>query len=111
MFAPAIWFGANGAFQTLASNADGGLDPEPGVRSQGTWTTGCDVSSGPSDPCSNIVVQVHTAAGDQNPSGCFGGAISFETSPRRMYVLDSPKEWCSAASDVDDFDMWLVPLQ
>lgn len=111
MFAPAIWLGANGSFQTLAVNADGGLDPEPGVRTQGTWTTGCDVSSGPSDPCSHIVVRMDTTGGDQSPDGCFGGSISFESSPRRMYVLDSPKEWCSAASAVDDFDMWLVPLQ
>jgi len=121
MFAPGILFEGNGNFERLAMTDDGGLQTGVGLLSQGTWKTWCyntDYSLVPDankKPCSGtsfygIDVQAHTVGGDDSPANCFVGAINFESSPARAYVIDPPGEWCSAAFGSDVFDFWLVPL-
>ncbi len=114
MLRPGILLGSYGSFHTLAADGDGGLEAGTGVTSQGTWSASCSVSSDitSADPCpgaGDIVVSLHTVAGDTSTAGCFGGPISFETSPRRMFALDSPQEWCTIQGPAD-FGLWLVAL-
>jgi hypothetical protein len=113
MFAPGIRFASDGTFETFGGDADGGVVVAPGVQTQGQWSTSCETSSSitGSQPCAgNIVVHLQTVGGNTSPAGCFGGAISFEASPRRMYVVDSPAEWCDVQYAGGDFDLWLVAV-
>jgi len=122
MFAPGILFESDGTFQRLAMTDDGGVQAGIGLLSQGTWSTWCynvDPSFVPdyyTRPCSGtsfygIDVDAHTVGGDDSPANCFVGAINFESSPARAYVIDPPGEWCSVAYASDIWDFWLVPLQ
>jgi hypothetical protein len=120
MFAPGIRFEANGNFETLAMNSDGGLTPGVGLLSQGQWATSCyntdntvpDVNARPCPGTSfyGILASAHTVGGDDSPANCFVGPITFETSPARGHVIDWPALWCTAAYQGDPFDLWLVPL-
>lgn len=112
MFTPGIVIEPDRTFATLTSDDSGGLQSGLGVKSQGKWSVVCETSSDirGSEPCSNIVVQLQTTGDDLTPEGCFGGSMSFEDSPRRMYAVDSPQEWCNVQSTATTIDLWLVPL-
>jgi hypothetical protein len=118
MFAPGIQFEPDGRFEVLAPTADGGLQTNVGVLSQGQWSTFCEISSTitGADSCPGIgyygpLVRIQVVAGDESPAGCFVGPVSFESSPTRAYVVDWPQEYCSASYTGDPFSFWLVPLR
>jgi hypothetical protein len=92
------------------TGGDAGLAETAGIESQGTWSISCDVS--PTDPnasCGGITVHISDDSGDSSPLSCFGGTLSFESSPTRMYVVDQQDEWCDVNSGFSA-DLWLVPL-
>jgi hypothetical protein len=123
LFAPGIRFEANGNFEILAMDADGGVEAGVGLLSQGTWSTFCynvdpsfvpDVATRPCPGTSlyGIDVKAHTVGGDDSPTNCFVGPITFESAPARGHVIDFPAEWCAPvdANESLTFDFWLVPL-
>ncbi len=118
VFSPGMILAPGGAWTRLASDGHGGLVAARGVQNQGQWQAGCEASSDITNSCalqSRRHVGRHrrhsgAASRDMSTLGCYGGAMSFESSPRRMYVVDSPADTCDVNSDAGTFDLWLVPL-
>ena len=119
MFASAIQFHADGAFNTMTASDDGGLEIGTGFQSQGRWSAFCEMSSDikNSEPChgggvyyySTIYVGIHVAGGGDNRATCAVGPIAFESSPTRAYVVDYPG-WCDANEGSTTIEFWIVPL-
>lgn len=118
VFSPGIRLEANGNFEILTPDGDGGLVAGVGLLSQGTWSTSCyNVDTSLVPDASNkacpgtspwgLWADAHTVGGDDSLANCFVGPISFETSPVRAYVIDSGG-YCGSDANVD---LWLVPLQ
>ncbi|HEX8791047.1 MAG TPA: hypothetical protein VF765_08835 [Polyangiaceae bacterium] len=117
VFSPGMILTPGGAWRRLAWDADGKLVAPQGVQDQGQWRAGCEASSDIANdqPCvyggtSDVTVGIQAASRDTSTPGCYGGAISFESSPRRMYVVDFPALYCDVNWDGGTFDVWLVPL-
>jgi len=117
VFSPGMILAPGSAWTRLASDGDGGLVASRGLQNQGQWQAGCEASSDitNSQPCifggtSDVTVGIQAASRDTSALGCYGGPISFESSPRRMYVVDSPAVSCDVNWDGGTFDLWLVPL-
>jgi hypothetical protein len=117
VFSPGMILAPGGAWTRLASDGHGGLVAARGLQNQGHWNAGCETSSDitNSQPCisggtSNVVVGIQADSKDTSAAACYGGPISFESSPRRMYVVDFPAVSCDVNWDGGTFDLWLVPL-
>jgi hypothetical protein len=99
VFRSAIAFAPDGSWQRLLSDGNGGLAPGYGVRNQGNY----GFSHPDGDPTNGITyVTIKDATGSDLPGGSTSGAISLETSPRRMRAVFSYLN--------DNFDVWLVRL-
>lgn len=114
MFSPGVTVLPDGNWVRLLPDGNGGLVRGSGVQNQGSWQSNC-ATFGPAsdtDPCGkdSVDLQLGTVGGDLTPSGCAGGAISFEDGPRRMYYVDDPGEWCTTQYAGPAMDLWLVPL-
>jgi hypothetical protein len=114
VFSPGMILAPGGKWTRLASDGDGGLAASNGVQNQGQWSAYCETSSSISNdqPCingstSNVLVGIQDIASDA--TGCFNGAISFEVSPRRMYVAAFPG-YCRPQLVPSTLGLWLVPL-
>jgi hypothetical protein len=93
MFDPGIVFESGGHWIHLATDETDHLSPVAGVVSEGQW----------------FAQNAHEAAVENaGGDGCFAGFVSFETSPRRMYVVVKPGE--CPGSDGSALSQWLVPL-
>jgi hypothetical protein len=121
IFTPGIRLEANGNFEILTADGDGGLVAGVGLLSQGTWSTSCYnvdptlVPDAKNKPCPGtspygLWAAAHTVGGADNLANCFVGPISFETSPARAYVIES-LGYCGSVDASADLDLWLVPLQ
>jgi hypothetical protein len=117
IFTPGIRLEANGNFEILTPDGNGGLVAGVGLLSQGTWGTSCYnvdttiVHDAANKACPGtspwgLWADAHTVGGDDSLANCFVGPISFETSPTRAYIIE-PGGYCG--SDVN-LDFWLVPL-
>jgi hypothetical protein len=117
VFSPGMILAPGGAWTQLMSDGDGGLVAVHGLQTQGTWAAFCEASTGiPNDQSCvfndeadvNIVIQADSQ--DVSTDACYGGPVTFESSPRRMYVVDFPALYCDGNSTIPTFDLWLVPL-
>lgn len=84
----------SGQWMRLETNASGGLSTVVGVQNQGQWFAPNAVD-----------VDVETVGG--GPGGAGGGTTSFETNPRRMYIVTDQTDCPDCAA----LELWLVPLQ
>jgi hypothetical protein len=113
VFSPGITFSAGGTAYRLVPDGSGGLVQDVGVLGQGTWSVACeDESPYPLDqacPGARVDIHVATQGGDLDLFNCAGGPVTFEDSPRRMYVVDEVGEWCYSPM-LRIYDIWLVPL-
>jgi hypothetical protein len=88
--------GSSGRWIGLESDPAGGLAAATGVQTQGEWW-----------PQNASDVAVVTEGGDSEARACFAGPVSFETSPRRMYVVSDPTMCPSGGAS---YGLWLVAL-
>ncbi len=114
VFSPGMILAPGGAWTRLASDGDGGLVASNGVQNQGQWGAYCEASSGISNDqscifgsTSDVLVGIQDIASDA--TGCFNGTITFEKSPRRMYVAGFPG-YCRPQLVPSTLGLWLVPL-
>ncbi len=117
VFSPGMRLSADGTWTRFLSDGDGGLTLGAGVQNQGQWSAFCEASSSipNSQPCifggqSDVDVSIHSTSQDTSTVGCFGGPISFESTPRRMFVVDDPQLYCDVNSSLGTFDLWMVGL-
>jgi len=117
VFSPGMILTPGGVWTRLDSDGDGGLVASQGLQDQGQWAAFCEASTGiPNDQscvfagAPDVDVKISAASRDLSTVGCYGGPISFESSPRRMYVVDFPALYCDVHWDGGTFDLWLVPL-
>jgi hypothetical protein len=87
--------GPAGQWSRLEKDSSGGMSATTGTENQGTWFAQNESEAA-----------VLTNAGDS--TGCFAGPVSFETSPRRMYLVADPT-MCPGSTA--SFDLWMVPLE
>ena len=113
MFAPGISLLPDGTAYRLVSDGAGGLVRAQDVQGEDKWSVTCQAPTFPAaddTPCDGtLILLVHDSAGDVDPGGCAGGALSFESSPTRAYVNDDIAEWCTGPWG-KVFELWLVPL-
>ncbi len=87
--------GPEGQWSRLEMSSSGGMSAAVGLENQGQWFAQ-----------NASAAAVLTDAGDAN--GCFAGAVGFETSPRRMYLVADPTQCPGATAS---FDLWMVPIE
>jgi hypothetical protein len=117
VFSPGMILAPGGAWTRLTSDGDGGLVADQGVQAQGTWDAFCEASSDIANdqPCifndqTDVNIVIHADSQAVSTDACYGGPITFESSPRRMFVVDFPALYCDVHSTFPTFDLWLVPL-
>ena len=117
VFSPGMILAPGGAWTRLVSDGSGGLVATTGVQNQGVWLAFCEASSDiTSDQrcifgdSSDVNVRINAVGDDGSPFTCFGGPMSFESSPRRMFVVESALYCPPGSWDSGTFDLWLVPL-
>jgi hypothetical protein len=117
VFSPGAIFGSGGDWTRLGGDASGGLTSTQGVQNQGHWYAYCEASTGipNSQPCvfggeEDVHVRIQAVSQGTGTDACYGGPITFESSPRRMYVVDYPPLYCDQRTTLGTFYLWLVPL-
>ncbi len=106
VFGAAITFLADGTWHHWLSDGKGGLRSAEGVVDQGTYyfPTGYDNDAYTNtDPVKDYPwVNISAASHVETPSGSFTGMVTFEGTPRRMFVTQN--------YDEETIELWLVPL-
>jgi hypothetical protein len=113
---PGLILEPDGTWYRLVDDGDGGLVTGTGVQDQGPWSAFCEASSTISNDQTcvygglpDLYVSIKTLGNDTSPMGCLVAPTAFESSPRRMYIVDQPGSYCSANS-TGTYHFWLVPL-
>jgi hypothetical protein len=57
----------------------------------------------------DLYLSIQTLGNDRSPSGCLVAPAAFESSPRRMFIVDQPDLYCDVQT-TGTYDFWLVPL-
>lgn len=116
LLSPGLVLGSEGQWYRLVDDGNGGLTAAMGVQGQGPWSAFCEASSSitNSQTCifsglPDIYLRIETLGNDSSPSGCLVAPAAFESSPRRMFMVDQQDLYCDANS-TGTYDFWLVPL-
>jgi hypothetical protein len=116
LLSPGLVLGSDGQSYRLVDDGNGGLTAATGVQGQGPWLAFCEASSTitNSQTCifsglPDIYLRIETLGNDSSPSGCLVAPAAFESSPRRMFIVDQQDLYCDA-NLTDTYDFWLVPL-
>ncbi|HTB57549.1 MAG TPA: hypothetical protein VLC06_06725 [Polyangia bacterium] len=116
LLSPGLVLGSEGRWYRLVDDGNGGLTAATGVQGQGPWSAFCEASSTitNSQTCifsglPDIYLQIETLGNDSSPSGCLVAPAAFESSPRRMFIVDQQDLYCDV-NLTDTYDFWLVPL-
>ena len=99
VFTPAMWFAADGTWNRLLFDGNGGLVVGFGVTNQGAY----NFPRIDSDPVnSNNYTTVATASMSSAPSDYSSGPMTFESSPARMHTIITYRD--------QTIEVWLVRL-
>ena len=116
LLSPGFVLGSGGRWYRLVDDGNGGLTAATGVQGQGPWSAFCEASSDitNSQTCifsglPDLYLRIDTLANDSSPSGCLVAPAAFESSPRRMFIVDQQDLYCDI-NLTDTYDFWLVPL-
>jgi hypothetical protein len=116
LLSPGLVLDSDGQWHRLVEDGNGGLTAATGVQGQGPWSAFCEASSTitNSQPCvfgglPYVYLRIETLGNDSSPSGCLVAPAAFESSPRRMFIVDEQDLYCSIQS-TGTYDFWLVPL-
>lgn len=116
LLSPGFVLNSNGQWSRLVDDGNGGLTAATGVQGQGPWSVFCEASSTitNSQTCvfgglPDIYLRIETLGNDTSASGCLVAPAAFESSPRRMFIVDHQDLYCDVNS-TGTYDFWLVPL-
>ena len=116
LLSPGLVLGPEGQWYRLVDDGNGGLTTATGVQGQGPWSAFCEASSTitNSQTCifgglPDIYLRIETLGNDSTPGGCLVAPAAFESSPRRMFIVDQPDLYCDV-NLTGTYDFWLVPL-
>jgi hypothetical protein len=107
---------SGGQWHRLVDDGNGGLTAATGVQGQGPWSAFCEASSDITNSQScvfgglpDVYLRIETLAHDSSPTGCLVAPAAFESSPRRMFVVNQQDLYCDI-NFTGTYDFWLVPL-
>ena len=116
LLSPGLVLESDGQWYRLVDDGNGGLTAATGVQGQGPWSVFCGASSTitNSQTCifgglPNIYLRIQTLGNDSSPRGCLVAPAAFESSPRRMLIVDEQALYCDVNS-TGTYNFWLVPL-
>jgi hypothetical protein len=116
LLSPGLVLDPGGQFHRLIDAGNGGFTAATGLEGQGPWSAFCGASSTitNSQTCifgglPDLYLSIETLGNDRSPSGCLVAPAAFESSPRRMFIVDQPDLYCSIQS-TGTYNFWLVPL-
>jgi hypothetical protein len=116
LLSPGFVLGPGGQWYRLVDDGNGGLTAATGVQSQGPWSAFCEAASTITNAQTcifsglpDLYLRIETLGNDSTPSGCLVAPAAFESSPRRMFIVDQQDLYCDV-NLTDTYDFWLVPL-
>ena len=116
LLSPGLVLGPEGRWYRLVDDGSGGLTTATGVQGQGPWSAFCEASSDitNSQTCifgglPDLYLRIETLGNDSSPAGCLVAPAAFESSPRRMFIVDQQDLYCDV-NFTGTYDFWLVPL-